>query len=354
MYRTHTHNIDHSCYFIIEALIWHNTITLFHCAVYVFTCRSPSCHATPNYNPFAVVRQQLPEENCFYPIDDTHSGSEEELEDGEPAQNGKEDKDDEDGDDDDNDKEAIFQYQWEVPQELLRCDGYTLQERESPLCVVCGIKGSKKCSRCQSMFYCSKQHQSLDWKTGHSAECSQIAARFASTREKKGEEEATTSWKKKNKLNTGINEKKKHKQKKPRMDRTYTVQPPRRSQGILFKQMEIVTDDEPEPNEDSAEQQKENEKLLRLYERKSRQYKGERFEEKDFKPDKPVPDKVCQCVVYAMAWCITSTFFRSFCVLPSPLEVEIKMNSLLLSYYCVSYILKGVIILFLLSSVFQS
>ncbi|KAH9504649.1 Programmed cell death protein 2 [Bulinus truncatus] len=41
------------------------------------------------------------------------------------------------------------------------------------LCCVCGIKGNKKCSQCKRTSYCSKEHQLFDWKTGHKQTCTQ-------------------------------------------------------------------------------------------------------------------------------------------------------------------------------------
>uniref|UniRef100_A0A182WKG6 MYND-type domain-containing protein n=1 Tax=Anopheles minimus TaxID=112268 RepID=A0A182WKG6_9DIPT len=42
-----------------------------------------------------------------------------------------------------------------------------------PLCVVCGCRGPKLCSRCKSINYCSASHQKLDWKVGHKSVCSE-------------------------------------------------------------------------------------------------------------------------------------------------------------------------------------
>lgn len=40
------------------------------------------------------------------------------------------------------------------------------------LCRVCGCLGPKSCSRCHSANYCSREHQTVDWKAGHKKECS--------------------------------------------------------------------------------------------------------------------------------------------------------------------------------------
>lgn len=39
------------------------------------------------------------------------------------------------------------------------------------LCWVCGCAGSKACSRCHTVTYCGKHHQTLHWKHTHKREC---------------------------------------------------------------------------------------------------------------------------------------------------------------------------------------
>uniref|UniRef100_A0A2K6TRA8 Programmed cell death protein 2 n=1 Tax=Saimiri boliviensis boliviensis TaxID=39432 RepID=A0A2K6TRA8_SAIBB len=41
------------------------------------------------------------------------------------------------------------------------------------LCRVCGCLGPKTCSRCYKVYYCSKEHQTLDWRLGHKQACAQ-------------------------------------------------------------------------------------------------------------------------------------------------------------------------------------
>lgn len=40
------------------------------------------------------------------------------------------------------------------------------------LCWVCGCPGNKACSRCHTVTYCGKHHQTLHWKHAHKKECS--------------------------------------------------------------------------------------------------------------------------------------------------------------------------------------
>lgn len=38
-------------------------------------------------------------------------------------------------------------------------------------CAVCGISAGQKCSGCNERFYCSKDHQRVDWKAVHKNDC---------------------------------------------------------------------------------------------------------------------------------------------------------------------------------------
>ena len=46
------------------------------------------------------------------------------------------------------------------------------------LCIVCGCSGPKRCGRCTQAHYCSKEHQTLDWKAGHKRFCEDLASRM--------------------------------------------------------------------------------------------------------------------------------------------------------------------------------
>jgi len=43
-----------------------------------------------------------------------------------------------------------------------------------PLCDVCGCCAPKRCGHCHHASYCSREHQTLDWKSGHNAACKKI------------------------------------------------------------------------------------------------------------------------------------------------------------------------------------
>ncbi|KAI8803179.1 programmed cell death protein 2 [Cladochytrium replicatum] len=81
----------------------------FHRVIYFFACKNGECHKSDWKKSFAVFRSQLPEENS-------------------PS------------------KPAL-------------------------LCSVCGITGKHICSQCKKARYCHKEHQILDWKSGHKEVC---------------------------------------------------------------------------------------------------------------------------------------------------------------------------------------
>ncbi|XP_029946749.1 programmed cell death protein 2 isoform X1 [Salarias fasciatus] len=106
--------------------------TCFHRTLFLFCCRTPECYTRNNSSCMRVFRSQLPRRNEFYdynppPEDEPPSGPEED-----PA--------------------------------VLPVSGVKL-------CWVCGCPGNKACSRCHSVTYCGKQHQTLHWKHSHKVEC---------------------------------------------------------------------------------------------------------------------------------------------------------------------------------------
>lgn len=38
-------------------------------------------------------------------------------------------------------------------------------------CAVCGVPAESKCSSCNTVFYCSREHQIADWKAKHKNDC---------------------------------------------------------------------------------------------------------------------------------------------------------------------------------------
>lgn len=107
----------------------------FHRTIYLFCCKDGNCHAKNNRDGFLVLRNQLKRDNKFYnfnPPPDLDEMSELSLE-----SVGKEFK----------------------------------PKAWTSLCDVCGCLGSKTCSKCHMTRYCSREHQSVDWKSGHKSFC---------------------------------------------------------------------------------------------------------------------------------------------------------------------------------------
>jgi len=104
----------------------------FHRTLFVFICKNPSCSSSENVTKsFKVFRSQLPVSNDFYSA-------------APPDEDITEDFD---------------------------IDNFPHAGNFSSLCLVCGIKGSKKCSQCKKANYCGKNHQVIDWKAFHKEEC---------------------------------------------------------------------------------------------------------------------------------------------------------------------------------------
>ncbi|XP_059179842.1 programmed cell death protein 2 [Centropristis striata] len=104
----------------------------FHRTLFLFCCRTHECYTSNDSRCMKVFRSQLPRRNEFYPF--------------EPP---PEDEPPSDSDPD---------------QSMLSVSGVKL-------CWVCGCPGNKACSRCHTVTYCGKHHQTLHWKHTHKREC---------------------------------------------------------------------------------------------------------------------------------------------------------------------------------------
>uniref|UniRef100_H2Z0Z0 MYND-type domain-containing protein n=1 Tax=Ciona savignyi TaxID=51511 RepID=H2Z0Z0_CIOSA len=101
-------------------------IESFHRTIFVFCCRNGGCYSDMTKDsPFRVFRSLLSQENKYYP------------------------------------NEAP---DYNNPDALSECHLFT------NLCEVCGNHGTKLCSRCKKVQYCSKHHQVLHWKS-HKHQC---------------------------------------------------------------------------------------------------------------------------------------------------------------------------------------
>lgn len=104
--------------------------TCFHRTMFIFVCKDADCCRYNANNNFVVLRSQLCRDNEFYP--------------NVPPE------------------ESCFDPKSDYP----RAENFG-----SSLCAVCGSVGPKRCSRCKKASYCSKEHQTIDWKAGHKKCC---------------------------------------------------------------------------------------------------------------------------------------------------------------------------------------
>ncbi len=106
----------------------------FHRTLFIFTCKNPDCCKKNDAANFHVFRSQLPKKNKYF-------SDEPPSEKYDPS---------------------------EKPPSAAQYGG---------LCALCGCPGTKTCAKCQSVSYCSKAHQVLDWKHGHKKACSSAGRR---------------------------------------------------------------------------------------------------------------------------------------------------------------------------------
>lgn len=99
----------------------------YHRTIFIFICRDPECCKQNDNRNFRVYRCQLGRENEFY--------SPEEPED---------------------------RADW-CPE--------AKTEKYSRTCVVCGCFAPSQCGNCKNVKYCSREHQTIDWKAGHKEKC---------------------------------------------------------------------------------------------------------------------------------------------------------------------------------------
>ena len=105
----------------------------FHRTVFIFSCKDGKCVSKTSSDCFLVLRNQLPRDNEFYSYD--------------------------------------------PPPEVDTETKNIVDEKAkvwTSLCDLCGCRGGKKCSRCHTAMYCSRMHQSVDWKGGHRDVCGKL------------------------------------------------------------------------------------------------------------------------------------------------------------------------------------
>ena len=112
----------------------------FHRTIFVFCCKDGKCHSKNRSDCFLVMRSHLKRDNKFY--------------------------------------------SYHPPPELDEIKELSLESVSdefkpkvwASLCDVCGCKGDKKCSKCHIAQYCSREHQTVDWKSGHKNACTKLCA----------------------------------------------------------------------------------------------------------------------------------------------------------------------------------
>ncbi|KAG0261457.1 Programmed cell death protein 2 [Actinomortierella ambigua] len=102
----------------------------FHRMIYVFCCKTGTCHRLAPSDSFKVFRSQLGRFNPYYS----------------PTAN----------DDDPEEADVEEDPNWK-PLE---------SSKHAKTCFVCGLNAPKKCSKCREFFYCSEDHQMLHWTKG--------------------------------------------------------------------------------------------------------------------------------------------------------------------------------------------
>lgn len=99
----------------------------YHRTIFIFICKDPNC-CKPNENSnFKVYRCHLPQINEFYVPEEPND---------EPS--------------------------WHPECTI---------DKFKKTCIVCGAAGPHQCGKCKGPKYCSREHQVMDWKSGHNKVC---------------------------------------------------------------------------------------------------------------------------------------------------------------------------------------
>lgn len=161
----------------------------YHRTLYIFCCREPSCHSRNFTEPFLVLRCNLSQVNSFYdgqPTELVDEGTDKDVSDIDKSNTTNSESD------------IVLTAHPSIQDNSvtgattnsLRCsnnassrddgDDRLVEDRQQtlesncnlpPLCIVCGCSGPKRCAKCHSMSYCSREHQVIHWKAGHKKYC---------------------------------------------------------------------------------------------------------------------------------------------------------------------------------------
>ena len=159
----------------------------YHRTLFVFMCRDASCHSVGACKSFKVLRCQLDEKN--HAMVDSANCSNEDLS---PAMSDLslsiiETRDDGALGSDSNCVTGEHNQVTSEPSESRTTNSTSNDTQQnssnsqsdiSPpnLCIVCGCIGPHWCGRCTQAHYCSKEHQTHDWKAGHRRLCEDLAS----------------------------------------------------------------------------------------------------------------------------------------------------------------------------------
>ncbi|XP_033847630.1 programmed cell death protein 2 [Periophthalmus magnuspinnatus] len=114
----------------------------FHRTLFLFCCKTPECYSHNDSRCMKVFRSQMPRKNEFYSYEP-------------PPED-------------------------EPPSEPYKGHN-VLPISGVKLCWICGCPGTKACSRCHSVTYCGKHHQTIHWKHSHKRECGSQESSSVST-----------------------------------------------------------------------------------------------------------------------------------------------------------------------------
>ena len=114
--------------FLLQIYAPLETAETFHRSIFLFVCSKPHCCAERSSNKnWVALRCQLQRSNDFYSS--------------------------------------------EPPADDPKLAELSPENFDAHLCRICGAGGPLSCSGCKKVRYCGKEHQTVDWKMGHKAEC---------------------------------------------------------------------------------------------------------------------------------------------------------------------------------------
>ena len=159
----------------------------YHRTLFVFMCRDASCHSVGAYKSFKVLRCQLDEKN-HATVDNVNCSNEDlcpdvsglSLSTAETRDDGalRSDSNSIAGEHNQVTSEPCESRTTNLTRNDAQQNSSNSQSDISPphLCIVCECVGPNRCGRCTQAHYCSKEHQTHDWKAGHKRFCEDLAS----------------------------------------------------------------------------------------------------------------------------------------------------------------------------------